>query len=169
MGCCALNPECDRQRMTDKSGRILELGSCTMAEIGGLVEMYDAFEPKAITQGLPPVDSDARRAWIKHLLDSGHNFQAVHSSRVIGHSCLITTSGESNGEYVIFVHQEYRNSGVGTKLTILSLNRAHVLSLKEIWLTVEALNFRAIKLYRKMGFQFCDCGERERTMMLKLD
>lgn len=169
MGCCVLKPECDLRTITDKSGRILQLGACSKAEIGGLVEMYDAFEPKAITQGLPPVESNARRAWIEHLLDSGHNFQAIHGTRVIGHSCLITTSGESGGEYVIFVHHDYRNSGVGTELTILTLDRARGLCLKEVWLTVEALNFRAIKLYRKVGFQFCDSGERERTMMLKLD
>ncbi len=42
------------------------------------------------------------------------------------------------------------------------------MGLKSIWLTVEALNFRAIKLYKKMGFEFADSGERERTMILEL-
>jgi ribosomal protein S18 acetylase RimI-like enzyme len=163
-----LKPESDSRTITDKTGRTLIFGCCSKDEIAGLVEMYDAFQPKAITQGLPPMESGARRAWIEHLLDHGQNFQALHGSKVIGHSCLITTLGEANGEYVIFVHHEYRHSGVGTELTILTLKRAHELCLREVWLTVEALNFRAIKLYRKVGFQFCDCGERERTMMLRL-
>lgn len=168
LGCRAVMPEFSSKTIRDKSGRTLELSCCTMGDIQGLVNMYEAFSPKAITQGLPPFEADARVAWIRNLLEKGQNFQAKEGDDVIGHSSLIAHPGESRGEYVIFVNQKFRNSGLGTALTQLTVERARELGLEAIWLTVEALNFRAIKLYKKVGFQFCDSGERERTMILRL-
>jgi RimJ/RimL family protein N-acetyltransferase len=57
---------------------------------------------------------------------------------------------------------------LGTELTAVAVQKARELGLKRLWLTVEAFNFRAIRVYRKVGFQFCDEGERERTMVLGL-
>jgi hypothetical protein len=36
------------------------------------------------------------------------------------------------------------------------------------WLTVRPTNFIAIKLYRKLGFAFCDKDNHERVMGIKL-
>ncbi len=133
-----------------------------------LVSMYDAFSPKAVTQGLPPAGESARLKWIENLLSLGLNFVAWQEERIIGHASVILDDLRENGEYLIFVDHTVRNRGVGTLLTTLALDRAKSMGLKTIWLTVEALNFRAIKLYKKMGFIFCDSGERERTMILHL-
>jgi RimJ/RimL family protein N-acetyltransferase len=139
-----------------------------MADKWALADMYDRFVPKALTQGLPPLDDVARLAWIKGLLDTGMNFIAWHKGQAVGHSSLILDPERNDGEYLIFVNGAYRNRGVGTELTGLAVANAVKLGLASIWLTVEALNFRAIKLYKKMGFIFCDSGERERTMILRL-
>ncbi len=152
----------------DKQGDRFDLGPYAREHREALREMYDHFTPKAITQGLPPANDQARHKWIAHLIDSGENFLAWLAGKVVGHSCLILEDQGHNGEYVIFVDQPYRNRGLGTALTRLTIRRAEEMKLEAVWLTVEALNFKAVKLYRKIGFVFCDTGERERTMILRL-
>lgn len=160
----------DKERIsrTDKLGETYEISVATMNDKWALADMYDSFSPKAITQGLPPADDGARLAWISELLRSGMNFIAWQKGRVVGHSSLILDPERRDGEYLIFVNGTFRNRGLGTELTSMAVKKAVELGLASIWLTVEALNFRAIKLYKKMGFVFCDSGERERTMILRL-
>jgi ribosomal protein S18 acetylase RimI-like enzyme len=69
---------------------------------------------------------------------------------------------------VIFVHQDFRNLGVGTEMTRLTMEKAKEMGLKSTWLTVAMNNFIAIKLYRKLGFEYSDMDECERTMILRL-
>jgi len=152
----------------DKMGDRFDLTACTRTHWPALFEMYDHFAPMAVTQGLPPIDEKARHAWVSGVLASGENFLAWRGDHVVGHCSLILGEDRADGEYLIFVNQPYRNRGLGTALTRMAVDRAAELGVKAIWLTVEALNFRAIKLYKKIGFVFCDAGERERTMILHL-
>ncbi len=152
----------------DKMGDQFELTVFTSADRLALAEMYDRFSPKAITQGLPPMDDQARCDWISNLVERGESFLAWQAGLVVGHCCLIGTQDGQDGEYLIFVDRNFRNRGLGTALTRVAVERAVERGLESMWLTVEALNFRAIKLYKKIGFVFCDTRERERTMVLKL-
>lgn len=154
--------------LTDKVGGQVVITEVTHANRYALIVMYNEFTPKAITQGLPPANERARLNWINSLLASGINYIAWQDDIVIGHSSLILDTKRNDGEYLIFVNQTLRNKGVGGLLTQAVIKKAMEMGLKSIWLTVEALNFRAIKLYKKMGFKFCDSGERERTMLLEL-
>jgi len=81
---------------------------------------------------------------------------------------LIMDPGRQSGEFVIFVHQDYRNFGIGTTLTRLTLDKAKELGYKTVWLTVSVTNFIALRLYLKVGFANCDMDDCERTMMIKL-
>jgi RimJ/RimL family protein N-acetyltransferase len=157
-----------RRRCVDKLGAAFDVTYGTLGDRSALAAMYDRFVPKAMTQGLPASDDAARFEWVTMLLETGENFLAWQEGVVIGHSSLIVDSGKGDGEYLIFMDQSCRRRGIGTILTRLAVERARDLKLHTIWLTVEALNFRAIKLYQKMGFVFCDVGERERTMTLEL-
>ena len=69
---------------------------------------------------------------------------------------------------MIFVDQDHRNLGIGTELGgfALELFRHHGFEL--VWLTVRVLNYVAIKLYKKFGFEFCDSDNYERLMVLEL-
>jgi RimJ/RimL family protein N-acetyltransferase len=158
----------DRKAFTDKFGETYEVSLATMSDKWALADMYDSFSPKAITQGLPPADDNARLKWITELLTTGVNFIAWQKGQAVGHSSLILDPRRDDGEYLIFVNGAFWNRGLGTELTSVALKKAEELRLASVWLTVEALNFRAIKLYKKMGFVFCDSGERERTMILRL-
>lgn len=152
----------------DKQGDRFDLSPYANEYREALETMYDNFTPKAVTQGLPPANAQARLEWIEHLIGRGENFLAWLGANVVGHCALIPETGRAQGEYLIFVDQPYRNRGLGTELTRLAIQRAVELRMEAVWLTVEALNFKAVKLYRKIGFVFCDSGERERTMMLLL-
>jgi RimJ/RimL family protein N-acetyltransferase len=160
----------DEERITyiDKHGSEYDMGPAADEDRGPLIEMYDNFMPKAVTQGLPPADERARLRWVQGLLDDGENFLAWRRGEVVGHCSLILDQSRADAEYLIFVSNPFRNRGVGTGLTEMAVARARELGLKCVWLTVEALNFRAIKLYKRIGFVFCDSGERERTMILRL-
>jgi len=155
-------------RCVDKRGVKFEVAYGGLEDKWALVEMYDCFTPKAITQGLPPANTEARYQWIKGLLENGENFLAWRQGKLVGHASIIVDMAKKEGEYLIFMNQSCRNRGMGTELTRAAIERARSIGLNNVWLTVEALNFRAIKLYKKMGFVFRDSGERERTMILRL-
>ena len=42
------------------------------------------------------------------------------------------------------------------------------MGMKSVWLTVAITNFVAIRLYQKVGFQYCDMDDCERTMVISL-
>jgi RimJ/RimL family protein N-acetyltransferase len=96
------------------------------------------------------------------------NLVAWQEDKIIGHAALIKDLKGLSGEFVIFVHQDFRNLGVGTELTRLTIKKARHLGFKSIWLTVAMTNFVAIKLYRKLGFEYSDMDDCERTMVIKL-
>ena len=154
----------------DKKGEVFEVRFGREDDTSRLSEMYEVFDPKAKYQGLPPLKTVPCFAWIRHLFEIGENYLAIRNSRIIGHAVLLPDISVRDGEYLVFVHQDDRGLGVGTELTRCAVERAHHFGLRLIWLTVDAANFIAIRLYRKFGFRFCDeaCLDGERKMALLL-
>ncbi len=153
---------------TDKSGNPFEIGISHGEDFESLLEMYRTFSPKPATQGLPPEDPEICQNWVKTLSEIGVNSLAWRGNGVIGHVALIPNTNWKSGELVVFVDQKERNRGVGTELMRFSLEEFEQLGLELVWLTVRLLNFIAIKLYRKLGFDFCDMDSYERVMAIKL-
>jgi len=152
----------------DKSGRpyFIERGNAEDCSL--ILDMYRLFSPKPASQGLPPADPETCEKWVKDIMDIGENVLARQGERIIGHAALIVDGKGRTGEFIIFVHQDCRNLGVGTELTRWMFERARALGLQSIWLTVAMTNFIAIRLYRKLGFEYCDMDECERTMIIKM-
>jgi RimJ/RimL family protein N-acetyltransferase len=159
----------ERIRCTDKTGHPFEVEYCGERALPALTALYDEFTPKAISQGLPPVDAEARGRWVRSLVEHGENFLAWREGKAVGHCALMADLDKKDGEYIIFVDQPFRNRGIGSELTSVAVLRARELGLVRLWLTVEAFNFRAVRLYRKAGFRFCDECDRERTMVLDIE
>ncbi len=124
-----------------------------------LKEMYQGFEPKEATQGLPPRSDCSREWWLKSLLRGGTNLLAIMEEKVVGHAVLLEIEPCRRCEYLVFVHQDYQNRGIGTALTRVVRDLAEEMGYCQIWLTVEAINFKAIHVYEKVGF--CLVGPRE--------
>jgi len=158
-------------RFIDKRGEPFEVRVWKDEDYPALCAMYNGFSPKGKYQGVPPVAEDACRNWIGNLVQDGKNHLAIRSGRVIGHVVILADKPKAEGEYLIFVSQDERNRGVGTRLTEAAVTYARALGLRRLWLSVGTYNFPAIALYRKFGFQFNDDDrwESERTMHLTIE
>jgi len=158
----------ERLRRTDKFGKSFEIGVACAEDFPLVLEMYRTFSPKPASQGLPPEDPEICQNWVKTLFEIGVNTLVWKSDRVIGHVALIPKVRWKSGELVVFVDQNHRNRGGGTELMRFSLEEFGQLGFELVWLTVRVLDFIPIKLYRKLGFEFCDTDDYERVMAIKL-
>ena len=158
----------ERITKTDKSGKPFEIGLSCAEDFPSLLEMYRIFSPKPASQGLPPEDPETCYHWVRKLFETGQNFLAWRGENVIGHAALVPDLQGKSGEFVIFVDQNQRNLGIGTELSRFTLERSTQVGLKSVWLTVNVLNSIAVKLYRKVGFRYCDTEDYERTMRVTL-
>ena len=153
---------------TDKSRKPFEMGIGCAGDFPSLLKMYETFSPKPASQGLPPEDPETCRNWLKMLFRTGLNALAWRGDSVIGHVVLIPDGRRRSGETVTFVDQNHRNLGIGTELARFALEQFGPLGFELVWLAVRVLNFQAVKLYRKVGFEFCDADSYERVMAIKL-
>ncbi len=158
----------ERISKTDKSGNSFQLGIYHAEDFSFLREMYRTFSPKPASQGLPPEDPETCENWLKILSGIALNALAWRGSNVIGHAALIPYVKMKSGELVVFVDQNHRNLGIGTELSQFILDKFRALDFESVWLTVRVSNFIAIKLYRRVGFEFCDTDHYERVMAMKL-
>jgi GNAT superfamily N-acetyltransferase len=153
---------------TDKTGKPFEIGVSCAEDFPSVLEMYRVFSPKAASQGLPPEDAETCHNWVKNLFKIGENFLAWRGETVIGHAAAVPDPNGKSGEFVIFVDQNHRNVGIGTELTRFALEKSRDVGFDSVWLTVNITNFIALKLYKKLGFEYSDMDKYERVMSIKL-
>ncbi len=122
-------------------------------DIPGLIDMYRNFQPKNYIMGLPPLVDPVFIRWIHNLLREQLNLIAVTGDTIIGHASVIDAAGADFCELIVFVHQEYRGSGIGRRLVDEICRRALSLGKHRIWLMVESSNISAIKTYYCTGFR----------------
>lgn len=130
--------------------------------------MYRIFSPKPASQGLPPEDPEVCQDWVKKLFDMAQNLLVWRGDSIVGHAALIPDMNGKSGKFVIFVDQNHRNVGIGTELTRFTLEMSKQSGFDSVWLTVNISNYIAVKLYRKLGFEYCDMDNYERVMSIKL-
>ncbi len=140
----------------DKKGNPFKVRKYNPIDYAQLSGMYDAFSPKARFQGMPPSEKNPREKWLKKLIHKGDNILAWQDKKVTGHAVMLPDFNKCDAEYLIFIIQSNRSTGVGSALTSTAIKRAESLGLKNIWLTVDAYNIRATKLYKKYGFSISD-------------
>ena len=150
-----------------KKGLEIAVSMLSESNFEQLVEMYDHFEPKRAAQGLPPAGRDRILSWLGHLQKTGENLVALYQDRVIGHTILCPVN-PTRAEFAIFIDQEYRNQGIGTKFTEVTLEFAREKGYRRVWLSVEVNNLCAIRVYKKMGFRMRDLFGPEQEMEICL-
>ena len=148
-----------------RAGLVIEVVEFCDNRFDELIEMYNDFEPKRAAQGLPPVGRERIVAWLRHLQKSGHNLVALWNGNVIGHSMLCPMEHQ-RAEFAIFLHQDFRNQGIGTGLTEVTLKVARLKGLRNVWLSVEVNNQCAIRVYKKKGFHVSGMFGPEQEMTL---
>jgi len=159
-----------RRLLKDKDGTsfVIRLYQNDENDYPSLKEMYGGFEPKGGSQGLPPPVEHKREEWLRYMVDEGINLLAIMEGKVVGHAALFEMERGKSCEYLIFVHQDYQDRGIGTALTQVMMELAETMRSREIWLTVEERNFKAIHVYKKVGFCITGPKDIECVMMLTL-
>jgi RimJ/RimL family protein N-acetyltransferase len=154
--------------LKDKGGTPFVIRLYQNEDYPSLREMYRDFEPKEWSQGLPSQSEHKREEWLRYMVCEGVNIIAVMEEKVVGHAALFEMERGQTCEYLVFVHQHYQDRGIGTALTQAMRELAQEMGYSKIWLTVGAINLKAIHVYEKVGF--CVLGPRdiECVMMLTL-
>ena len=57
-------------------------------------------------------------------------------------------------EYAIFLHQDVRGLGLGTRLNRLAVDVARGLGARRLWLSAEPANRAAVRSYEKAGWRY---------------
>jgi RimJ/RimL family protein N-acetyltransferase len=150
-----------------RKGRALEVRAYTREDLGTLVEMYSNFEPKRVAQGLPPPDVPRIARWLDQLQSKSHALLALDGKKVVAHT-LLCPIRQAEVEFTIFVLQDYREEGLGTVMSQLTLAWAFEMGLSKVFLTTELSNYRALGLFRKLGFTTMSTYGDECEMRLNL-
>jgi RimJ/RimL family protein N-acetyltransferase len=160
--------KCLPTRITDRRGRLLHVRAYEDADLEGLRDMYDTFEPKGLECGLPPAEERVRAGWINYVVSDLFNVITLHKALIIGHIALDLSCAPSCPEYLIFIRKSFRNCGIGTALSALTRELAKEAGCEKVVVTVRTANTRAIKVFEKVGFVFRGKIEAERDMELCL-
>ncbi len=162
---CVGTPYCPPRcpRVTDKSGTPLLVRPYHASDFESLVTMYDDLDSFSRTMGLPPATKPQIRNWLTRLVERGWNLVALDDKRVIGH-VVATPSSSPTPEILIFVHQDFRNCGVGTELMQQLIAYAGDKNHDGLSLEVTTGNDRAISVYENIGFEVIERSLRELHM-----
>ena len=158
---------CLPRRIKDKRGRIVQIRPYDPVDFDSLREMYDSFEPKGVECGLPPRDDKMRLDWVKHVVSQLFNVLAVYRRRIIGHGALDLSGTPLCPEYLIFVRKAFRDIGIGTAISEEMKAVAKEAKCEKVMLMVRTANSRAVRVFRKVGFEFCDGIDACRKMGLQ--
>lgn len=149
----------------DKLGRSVFLRPYQEGDFKGLSKMYDEFDPKEIALGLPPAQEENRHRWLRGIVEEWFNTVALLENRIVGHAALDRPVAGNAREFMIFVHQDYQNKGIGQALTFSMLDAARAMKVEKVWVMVENLNRIAITVFKKTGFSFASEPDAERLMV----
>jgi ribosomal protein S18 acetylase RimI-like enzyme len=148
----------------DETGRSIRIER-GIGDRAALIAMYESYAPHHRAQGLPPVGRERIEEWLDTVAE-GLNVVAWHGDRAVGHSALL---GDANDhELMIFVHQNYRLSGIGSRLIRSLLAYGQAEGVETVWLCVRPSNAIAVSLYESVGFEQTDESESDLEMTLSL-
>ena len=142
-------------RIVLKNGKALSLETYRPEDKEALVAMYASMSPDAVKWGLPPYDRARIERWTTDLTNN-MTLLARSEKRIVGHLQLFRIPFERRkgvGEVFIYIHQDFQNIGLGTKMMKRAIALAKERGFHRLGLTVVADNHRAIKVYEKVGFK----------------
>lgn len=136
--------------VTADATRISEVVRIRLAEAADRIEvcgMYETFEPRPASLGLPPrVHLDE---WLDRIASSP-NFLAYSDDKLVGHAILCPDG--KTAEVAVFVHQDYRNRGIGRRLIESAISEARKKGMQSLWGMTELDNVPMLRLAKAVGF-----------------
>lgn len=151
---CVGTPYCPPRcpRYVDQEGTAYVIRPYEPADRDPLVDMYDTIESVSRTMGLPPSSRPAIEDWLDGLVDRGWNLIAREGDRMVGHVGVAPATAD-DPQFVIFVHDDRQNRGLGTELVNHTVAYAADRDYDALTLSVSTGNRRAIHVYRNVGFE----------------
>ena len=138
-----------------KDGREVVVRRFSEGDKDGVAEMMASLSDEALRWGMPPYTRERlERGWWSRI-ENVVALVAVDGDRVAGYAGLRKFSHprrRGNSDYVIYLHQDYHNVGLGTAMTRSIVDLARKEGLHRIGLSVVADNEIAIQVYEKVGF-----------------
>lgn len=159
-------PRCPR--FTDERGVPSLVRPYRVDDFEGLAAMYEDFDESVATMGLPPFTRSRIEDWITELTSDGWNLVALSNDRIVGH-LAVTPASAVAPEFVVFVHTDFQNRGIGTELLAHLVAYADAGGHEALRLTVTNENRRAISVYENIGFETIDRSTLNRDMQLSLE
>ena len=148
--------EITRARIRLKDGRELMVRRFTEGDKDCVAEMMASLSDEAVEWGMPPYTREIlERGWWSRM-ENLTALVAVDGDRGAGYAGLRKFSHprrRGTSDYLIYLHQDYHNCGLGTAMTKCIVELARVEGLKRIGLGVVADNEIAIHVYEKQGFE----------------
>ncbi len=117
----------------------------------GLAQLYESMSNSALKWTKAPTGEQIEQ--IIQFPDYYISLITEHQGRVIGHGEIKMDSDKRDGELNIHLHQDFHGVGLGTVMMIALMNDATVNNIYNVNLQVAAENRKAIRLFRRFGFQ----------------
>ena len=141
----------EHKTYTLNDGRQVHLRSLQPSDKEQLVKLYSSMSASALRWTKAPTGEEIKQ--IIQYPDYYISMVTEHDDRVIGHGEIKKDSEKRNGELNVHVHQDSHGVGLGTVMMIALMNDATGQDLHRINLKVAAENRKAVRLFRRFGFQ----------------
>ncbi len=141
----------EHKTYTLNDGREVHLRPLQPSDKKQLVQLYDSMSDSALRWTKAPTGEQIEQ--IIQYPDYYISIVTEHGDRVIGHGEIKKDYEKRNGELNIHLHQDYHGVGLGTVMMIALMSDANEQDLHRINLQVAAENRKAMRLFRKFGFQ----------------
>ncbi|MFA9418182.1 N-acetyltransferase family protein [Natrinema sp. HArc-T2] len=158
-------PRCPRFRDADGDAFIARCYRSSDRE--SLLTMYEEIDDYNRTMGLPPKGRSRLETWVDRLTTNGWNLVVVADDRIVGHTAVVPADSDSP-EFIIFVHQDFQNSGIGSELIKQLIAYAKDKNHQALTLEVAKGNKQAISVYQNIGFEVTNRKLSELAMALEL-
>lgn len=138
-----------------KDGRTVLIREFRMEDKEKLIRMYASLSDEAVRWGMPPYTRERIEGWLSNLQNL-IIVVAFYNDRIVGDAHIFKfphSRRKGTGDTVIYLHQDFHNVGLGTKMLTKLIELAKKEGLPRIGLSVIAGNKRAIHLYQKFGFK----------------
>lgn len=138
-----------------KDGRTVLIRELRLEDKGKLTEMYGSLSDEAVRWALPPYTRERIERWLSNL----HNLiviVAFYKNRIVGHVHIFVFPHlrmKGTGDLIIYLHQAFRNVGLGTAVFTKLMELAKKEGFHRIGLHGIAGNKSVIHLYKKLGFK----------------
>ena len=141
----------EHKTFTLNDGREVHLRPLQPSDKEQLVQLYSSMSDSALRWTKAPTMEQ-----IEQIIQYPEYYISLvteHDNKIIGHGEIKKDSEKWNGELNVHVHQDYHGVGLGTMMMIALMSDATGQDLHTLNLQVAAENRKAVRLFRKFGFQ----------------